>query len=254
MEVNFLAFLYIFFRCIGFLIITPIFGRREIPTQVKIGLAAMLSFIVYPVIDNVNFELSIRNMVLITIRETTVGLAMGYVCLLMFSALYVAGEMIDMQMGFSMVNVIDPQSNSQVPLMGNFYYILAILIFLTANGHHVLISAIIKSYQILPLNTANFSEGFFNAVLGCFLQMFVLGIRIGLPVISVVLIVDIALGVIARTVPQMNVFIVGLPLKIAAGTLGMIMVMPMYLFALDVLFNGMYDNLYTLLKGMLAKL
>ena len=250
---SYLTYLYIFFRCIGFIIITPVFGRRGVPAATKIGFAALLAFLVYPMVDIIEYEQDFWSIMIITIKESTVGIVMGFICLLMFSALYVAGEMIDLQMGFSMVNVLDPQSNSQVPLMGNFFYILAILVFLTVNGHHILISTIIKSYEILPLDAVYFGQGFLRTIVHNFIEMFVLGIKIAFPVVSVVLVVDVALGIIARTVPQMNVFIVGLPLKIAAGTIGMIMVMPMYLIALDVIYNGMYNNLLTLLRGMLAQ-
>jgi len=253
LEENLLVFLYVLFRCIGFIVVTPVFGRREIPVQTKICMAFLLAILVYPMIDNTNIETNLSSVLNSVIRETTIGIAMGFTCLLMFSTLYVAGEMIDVQMGFSMVNVIDPQSNSQVPLMGNFFYILALLIFLTVNGHHILISALIRSYEILPIDAALFGQGFLRSLVQTFIQIFVLGIKIAFPVVSMILVVDIALGIIARAVPQMNVFIIGLPGKIAAGMVGMIMVMPTYLIALDLIYNGIFNNLLTLLKGMLAQ-
>lgn len=232
--------------------ITPFFGRREVPPYTKIGLGSLIAFLVYPMVDNVDFSPDLWITFIMIIRESAVGMAMGFICFMFFSALYVAGGIIDVQMGFGIVNVIDPQNNSPVPLVGNFYYILSLLLFLTVNGHHVLISALIKSYEVLPLKNVIFGERLLESIVAFFVQMFVLGLKIALPVVSMVLVVDIALGIIARTVPQINVFIVGLPLKIAAGMVGMIIVMPLYVVALDVLFNGIYHNLFTLLKGMLA--
>lgn len=233
------------------MILTPIFGRREIPPHTRIGIACFIAIIVYPFIPDFNANANLLNLATMIFRETFVGLSMGYINLVMFSSLYVAGQIIDMQMGFGIVNVIDPQSNAQVPLIGNFYYILTILVFLTVNGHHVLISALIRSFDIVPISDAIFGQNFLKAIIQSYTEMFAVGFKVGLPVVSIIFITDVAMAILARTVPQMNVFIVGLPVKILVGFLGMITVFPMYLIALDVIFNGMYDNILTLLRGML---
>jgi len=244
-------FLLILFRCSGFIMLTPVFGRREFPAQAKIGLAGFLALIIYPLIQDTAADLNMWDLATLVVKETFVGLSIGYITLMMFSSLYVAGQIIDMQMGFGIVNVMDPQSNTQVPLMGNFYYILTILIFLTVNGHHVLISALIKSFEIVPISRAVFEGRLLEIIVSSFKEMFLIGFKVSLPVISMIFLTDFAMGIIARTVPQMNVFIVGLPIKILVGIAGMIIVFPMYLVALDVIFNGTYDNILTLLQGML---
>jgi flagellar biosynthetic protein FliR len=231
--------------------LTPVFGRREFPVQAKVGLAGLLSLIIYPFVPDVELNLDLWNLAVIIIRETFVGLSIGYITLLMFSSLYVTGEIIDMQMGFGIVNVIDPQSNAQVPIIGNFYYILTILVFLTVNGHHVLISALVKSFEIVPISGATFGLDFLSIIISSFREMFLIGFKVSLPVVSIIFITDLALGIIARTVPQMNVFIVGLPIKILVGIVGMVIVLPAYLVVLDVVFSGTYDNILTLLQGML---
>lgn len=250
-DKDIIKFLLIMLRCSGFIMLTPVFGRREFPYQAKIGLAGLLSFIVYPFIPDLTISLNIWNLAVLIIRETFIGLSIGFITLLMFSSIYVAGEIIDMQMGFGIVNVIDPQSNAQVPVIGNFYYILAVLVFLTVNGHHVLISALVKSFEMVPISGAIFGLGFLNTIISAFREMFLMGFKVSLPVVSIVFITDLALGIIARTVPQMNVFMVGLPIKILVGFIGMIIIFPAYLIALDVIFNGTYDNILTLLQGML---
>jgi len=231
--------------------LTPVFGRREFPTQAKIGLAGFLSLIIYPLIPDIAASFNILDLATLAVKETFVGLSIGYITFMMLSSLYVAGQIIDMQMGFGIVNVMDPQSNTQVPLMGNFYYILTILVFLTINGHQVLISALIKSFEIVPVSRAVFEGRLLEIIISGFKDMFLIGFKISLPVISMIFLTDFAMGIIARTVPQMNVFIVGLPIKILVGIVGMIIVFPMYLVALDVIFNGTYENILTLLQGML---
>lgn len=230
--------------------VTPVFGRREIPLHAKIGISALISYIIYNFIPEADLGISLWQLTFLTVKEVIVGLAMGYITLMMFSSLYIAGELIDMEMGFGMVNVIDPQSNTQIPLMGNFFHLITIMIFLTVDGHHVLISSILKSFEIIPLGKAYFKHQFISAIAASFSDMFLIGIKVSLPIISIVFLVDIALGIIARTVPQMNIFLVGLPVKITAGILGIIFVLPMYLVALDVIFNGTFDNILKVIEGM----
>jgi len=216
-------------------------------------LAALLSIIVYPFIPDINFSDNLWILAASTLKEFITGITIGYGAFLLFSSLYLAGEIIDMEMGFGIVNVLDVQSNTQVPLMGNYFYILTILLFLTANGHHMLISAIIKSYDLLPLSEAVFQEGLLNALIVSFKDMFLLGVKIALPVVSVIFLTDLALALIARTVPQMNVFMVGLPVKIAVGMISMIMVFPMFFIILDAVYNGTYENILITIKEMLVR-
>lgn len=248
-------FLLIFIRCLGFFMVTPIFGRREYPAAAKIGLSALLSLIIYPTIlgmDDVP-NTSLQNIFLLVLRESAVGLTLGYVTLLLFSALYIAGELVDTEMGFGIVNVIDPQSRTQVPLTGNFYYMLAIMVFLCINGHHHLIGAIIKSFERVPLGEAVLAGELLQSILFIFGNSFIIGIKVALPIVAMIFLTDFALGIIARTVPQMNVFIVGLPIKIFIGIWGMIIVLPMFFTILDVIFNATYDSLLSTLQGMWPK-
>ncbi|NLZ53293.1 MAG: flagellar type III secretion system protein FliR [Thermoanaerobacteraceae bacterium] len=257
MEINYqaalLKYLLILFRCLGFLILTPVFGRREFPTKVKIGLGALLSIIVYPFITDIGFSGNLWILAASVLKEFMTGITMGYAAFLLFSSLYLAGEIIDTEMGFGIVNVLDSQSNTQVPLMGNYFYIITILLFLTANGHHMLISAIMRSYDLLPLSEAIYQEGLLNTIIASFKDMFLLGIKVALPVVSVIFLTDLALGIIARTVPQMNVFIVGLPVKIAVGMISMIMVFPMFFIIIDAIYNGVYEIILMTIKEMLVR-
>lgn len=254
LEIGLITFLLIFLRSLGFIILTPIFGRREYPTSVKIGLSVLVSLIIYPTISDVGLSGNLQQEFISVLRETAIGLTLGYVTLLMFSALYIAGEIIDMEMGFGIVNVIDPQSRSQVPLTGNFYYMLALMIFLSINGHHHLITAIIKSFEMVPLGKAVFSDKIFYDIISTFKDTFTIGVKISLPIVAMIFLTDFSMGIIARTVPQMNVFIVGLPIKIFVGIWGMIIVLPVFIIILDVIFNGTYDNLFSILTGMWQRL
>lgn len=230
--------------------LTPVFGRKEIPIQGRIGLATLISYIIYNFVPNLDYNSQLWIVFILIVKEIIVGIAMGYITLLMFSSLYLAGEVIDMEMGFGIVNVMDPQSNVQVPLLGNFLYMLTFIVFLTMNGHHVLISVLIKSYEIIPLGQATFGKTFLDAIISSFSDMFIIGVKVSLPIVAIIFMTDFALGIVARTVPQFNVFLVGIPLKIFVGIAGLITILPMYLIALDVIFNGTFDNIVTIIEGM----
>ena len=184
-------------------------------------------------------------------KEFIVGLIIGFIAYLVFNAIYIAGQIIDMQIGFGMVNVLDPISNIQVPITSNFYFIISMLVFLIVNGHHVLIKALFDSFKMLPIGSAVFKEQLLTDIFRIFGNIFAIGFKISAPIIAAILITDIALGVISKTVPQLNVFVVGMPLKIGLGLMVMILTIPMFISLVDVLINGMDSDILTVLKDLM---
>lgn len=248
---KFLVLLLVFIRMSSLFVVTPVFGRRELPAYLKIGLAFFCSYILVPLLGNVNVEYTnILSFAVIAAKEFFVGIIIGYVSFLVFSALYVAGQIIDIQIGFGMVNVLDPTMNTQVPITGNFIYILATLFFLTIDGHHILISALFKSYSLLPINGFEFTEAMVNNAVNIFAEVFVIGFKISIPVLAATLLAEVALGILSKTVPQMNVFVVGIPLKIAIGLLTIFVMMPVFIQIMTVTFDRMYGYIYLIIRSM----
>lgn len=248
---KFLVFVLVLVRMSSLFVVTPVFGRKEMPGYMKIGLAFFCSFILVPLLGDVNIEYnSILSYAVFAAKEFLVGIILGYVSFLVFSALYVAGQIIDMQIGFGMVNVLDPTMNTQVPLTGNFIYILTTMLFLMIDGHHVLLSALYKSYSLLPIGSFGFSEVMVDNMISIFIETFVIGLKISMPVIAAVLLSEVALGILAKTVPQMNVFVVGMPLKIGVGLAAMLFAMPVFIRILDVVFDRMYGFIYLIIRSM----
>ncbi|MDI6601739.1 MAG: flagellar biosynthetic protein FliR [Thermoanaerobacteraceae bacterium] len=245
---TFINFLILFSRVIGITILNPIFSRKEIPYVVKIGITLYITIIIANIISPASIDYNMAALSFILIKEFLIGLIIGFVSYLFFNALYIAGELIDMSMGFGIVNVLDIQNNIQVPIMGNFIYILSILIFLLINGHYYFISAVFDSYNLLPVGILNIDENFLQFSINIFTQIFVIGFKLSAPVVITVLLTDIALGILSRTVPQMNVFMVGMPLRVLIGIIIMIIVLPMYIFSLDSLFNKSFDGIYNIMK------
>lgn len=247
------VFLLVFVRMSAFFVASPFFSIKGIPNQFKIGLAfimAVISFQHVPVQVQIPMDLTF---ILYVIKEALVGVILGYICELMFVAVQVAGGLIDMQMGLAMANVIDPRTGTYVPITGNFKNILAVLFFFSINGHHMLIRGIMNSYQAIPLDTmwaAFGSEQVMMTAVIVFQNMFLSAFMMAAPIVVALFLVDIALGIIAKSVPQFNIFVVGLPIKLLAGFLLLIVVMPAFLLTL----NGLFENMFRALGEMMKTL
>ncbi len=213
------SFLYVFVRVGVIVLFAPILGSGVIPVKLRIGLILLISFLVFPSVKSLampqprgGFELA-----LYMISEATIGLAIAYAARLVFAAVQLGGTMIDFQMGFGVVNVIDPQTASQVSITAQFQNILAIFIFLATDVHHLIIQTIVDSFHTIDPAKFAFSSATMEIVVQLFAAAFVTGIKLAAPVMAILFFISVGLGLVARTVPQMNVFILGFPLQIAAG-------------------------------------
>ncbi len=244
-------FTLIFIRMSSLFVVTPVFGRREIPAYLKVGFAFFCSIILLPIMGGTQLEYTnLLSYAALAIKEFLVGIVMGYVSFLVFSALYVAGQIMDMQIGFGMVNVIDPMMGGQVPMMGNFFYILTTLFFLMIDGHHVLFKALFESYKVIPLGGFSFTETLVTNIVNVVAITFLIGIQISIPILAALLMTEVGLGILSRTVPQMNVFVVGMPLKLALGLLTLYFMVPVFFRVMLALFDKMYAYLYLIMKSM----
>ncbi|MFZ5352066.1 MAG: flagellar biosynthetic protein FliR [Bacillota bacterium] len=248
---KFTVFFLVLVRMSSLFVITPVFGRRSVPNYFKIGLAFFCTVILVPLLGDVKVEYSnIYAYGGIVLKELLIGIVMGYVSFLVFSAIYVAGQIIDMQIGFGMVNILDPMTETQVPLMGNFLYILSTMFFLVIDGHYILLQALFKSYNLIPVDMAAFDNYMVSNIIKIFVETFEIGFKISIPILAASLLAEVSLGILAKTVPQMNVFVVGMPLKIGLGLLTMVIVMPVFMDAMKVTFDLMYDYLYLIIRNM----
>ncbi len=216
---DFESFLFVLFRVAAFILFAPILGSRQFPVLAKIGFILLLSLTVYPLVKPLlpepprgMFELTMY----LTI-ELLIGLAIAFASRLIFTAVQIGGTMVDFQMGFGVVNVIDPQTETQVSVTAQFQNIFAILIYLSVNAHHTTILAVVESFQLINIQAFHFDGTAMNIVVKLFIDTFIVGIKIASPIMAILFFISVGLGLVARTVPQMNVFIVGFPLQIGAG-------------------------------------
>lgn len=245
----------ILMRMTGLFVIAPIFGRRNIPTYYKIGFSFILALVLVNIVDfpKKGYGDNLIQYGLLAGKEFLVGITIGYVAYLVFTGIYLAGQLVDMQVGFGMVNVIDPVSNIQVPVTSNIYFMISMLVFLSLNGHHYLIMSLLESYKFVPVDAAQFGKGLMGDIINVFSSIFVLGFKIAAPVIAAILVTDIALGVISRSVPQLNVFVVGMPLKIVMGIAVVIITIPVFVAICGTLQENMVAEMTRFLKDMAGK-
>ncbi len=245
------VFLLVLVRMSSLFVITPVFGSKNVPSYLKIGFAFFCSIILTTLLKDVTVEyVNIFGFAGIILKELAVGIILGYASYLVFSALYIAGQIIDTQIGFGMVNVLDPMNDSQVPLTGNFMYILSLVFFLIINGHHVLLTALFKSYNVIPINSFVFNDVLFNNILNIFYETFAIGFKISIPILAASLLTEVAMGILAKTVPQMNIFVVGMPLKVGVGLITFMAMIPTFINTMNVIFDKMYGYIYLIIKSM----
>lgn len=240
-------FLLIMVRTSGIFIFSPFFSSQNIPNIMKIGLTFSVSLLISSILP---FSEDFTNevLVLLIFKELMVGIIIGFISYAFFSAFYVMGQIIDMKIGFGMVNVLDPQNKTQVPLMGNVYYILAFLMLLNINGHHLIISSLVDSYTFLPIGSFKYTGNTLNILIGTLVKSFELGFKLSTPIVAIIFLTDIVLGIMSKTIPQMNVFVVGMPLKVIIGLLIVLISMPVFFSAINRIFNLIINDIYKFIK------
>ncbi|OUM97968.1 MAG: flagellar biosynthetic protein FliR [Firmicutes bacterium ZCTH02-B6] len=245
-------FLFILMRCGALLLALPLFGGPGVPPHVKIGLGALTALLLGPTVQPVPGVETVGELLVLVAQEIFIGLSMGFVVALTFYALQVAGHLMDVPIGFGMVNVLDPQFGGQIPILGQFSQALATLIFFTINGHHAVLRALAASYQLIPMGRAAWQGTFAAVIVDAVGGTFALGVRIAVPVIAATFLTDVALGIVSRAVPQINVFITGYPVKIFVGMITLLVAMPLYVAVLGAVFGDggeMMRWLWTFLRA-----
>ncbi len=247
------VFFLLLTRVSGVFIVAPFFGSINIPVYIRVGAAFAISVVLFPVVDQaaaIQAPVSVWAYAFAVLAELFVGWLIGFVAYISFSAIHMAGKVMDMQVGFSIVNVMDPTSGQQIPLIGSFLYNLGLIIFLVTNGHHMIIAALFESFQAVPLLGMQANPGLANLMTDFTSGIFLTGMKIAMPVTFAILLTNVGLGVLARTMPQLNIFVVGIPLQIVVGIFVLSIMLPFYIIFLDVLFNEMYGNISIALRAL----
>lgn len=244
------AYLLVVVRVLAFFAVLPIYSYRTIPNSYKIGLALFLSAIVVFTLETPVITID-ATYYLLVLKELLVGLLVGLIAMILIYAIQIAGGFIDYVMGFLIANVIDPQTGAQSPLVGSYLYAFAILFLLLVDGHHLLLDGIYYSYQFVPIEQMFLplgEEHLAEYVATTFQALFIIAFQMAFPIVGAIFLVDIGLGMVSRAVPQMNVFVVGLPLKIIVGILMLTVFFRVFFLSVERLMEEMIITMRTLLQ------
>ncbi|MDH4283762.1 MAG: flagellar biosynthetic protein FliR [Gallionellaceae bacterium] len=220
-------FIYPFVRILALVASAPILGNRQIPARIKVGLSLLLTFIVAPLAPmQPGIDVASAEGLFVLLQQVLAGLAMGFTMRLIFTAVEMCGDIAGMQMGLGFATFYDPQHASYTPLVAQFLGIIAALAFLGLNGHLVIVSALCESFQIFPISSAQPSAVGFHTLAVWGGSIFKYALQLSMPLIGVLLITNMALGILARSAPQLNIFAIGFPVTLAVGFVALALSLP----------------------------
>lgn len=248
-----MLFLLVLTRISGAILFNPFLGKKNIPAIAKIGLSLVITVGITPSLLELSPKIdSAVVFIVVIIKELLVGLGMGMLMQVFSSVVFIAGESVDLQLGIGMGRIYDPQSNVSMSATGSIYNILFTLLFFASNGHLTLIKIVIETFKICPPGSDifNFKAGSYVFLL--FGDVIILAIKLALPVIAIELLTEAGLGVLMRIVPQINVFSVGLQVKLAVGFTVVLLTLPLVSRILDNSITSMFEKVEEGIRLMLT--
>ena len=223
-----LAFVMVLTRVSAFFLVLPVFGWKSIPVRIKVALTVLMAVffsIITPVPTEVE-QISIIEAILLLANEATYGLALGLIATFVFAGVKFSGRIIERQMGLAMAQILDPLTGERVQPLGSLLEMIFILLFLSANGHHLFLLIISRSYETFPAGSVPTIPVLAGGVIKAGSMMFLLGLRLAAPILAAFLLLMVVLAVLARMVPEMNILFISLPLRVGLGLLMTVIFLP----------------------------
>jgi len=214
-------------RILGLVAAAPLFGNAAVPVSTKVSLGVLLAMIIAPTVPALpaTDPMSMAGLLILT-QEMLIGLAMGFSIRIVFAAVEMAGEISSLTMGLGFASFFDPQTKGRSSAISQFLTMLATLMFLTVNGHLVLLAALAESFVSLPISASPINGGGFQQLAAWGGEIFRSGVQISLPIVAALLLTNVALGILTRAAPQLNIFGIGFPVTLGVGLLVLAMVLP----------------------------
>jgi len=244
------TFLFVFVRTGSIVLLAPVFGTPTVPLRVKLGLIILLSVVLFPMVTPVAMPQTMIELTLGLGAEIAIGAVIGLVSRFVFASFEFAGQVVGFQMGLGMANVYDPINSAQITVLGKFMSIISMLVFLSINGHIMVIAALKKSFVVIPPYGFNFTGTLMEQILLMSRDVFITGTKIAAPVMGTILLVNIGLGVGARAVPQLNMFVVGFAIAIMIGFMVIGLSMEFYQAEMSRVFEDMWMKIFQMLEVM----
>jgi len=246
----FTAIILISLRLLAFILVVPVFFPKGTPPILKVMFTVILAYIIAPGLGYGNLN-NINNnfqLIIYAVSEFTTGLTLGFITSICFDCIRIAGSLIDMNIGLSMLSMFDPNANSNVTFMERLLYWFSLVIFFIVDAHHVLIKALVESFNTVSLGRFIISQNSAMHIVEVFINYFELGLRIAIPIVLIIILTDLTLGLVAKTVPQLNVMILGLPIKILLGLSVISLSLPFFYEIIGVAFNNIPASIRQLYK------
>ncbi len=249
---QFVLFLLIFARVMSMIVVAPVVSHQAVPIQVKIALGLFVALVLQPLVAAMHpvIDQNLAGLVLMALKEVAVGLLLGFAAGLILLGALIAGELISLDLGMSLAEVLDPDSGVQNTVLSQFLWLVMMLVFLLLNGHHFVFQALRMSFDTVGIGQFAISGILSDRLVAMSAMVFVVGLKLAAPVIVASFIVNVALGVLARVTPQINVFILNFQVKIGIGFVILMTAAPMMVYVFKKLLAGFEENMVELVKAL----
>lgn len=245
------GFLWPFFRILGLFATAPLFSESSITTKVKVGLAAVLAMAISPILAPApDLATASFSALLIALQQVLIGVALGLTMRIIFATVQTAGEFIGLQMGLSFASFFDPATGSNTAVLSRFLNMVAMLIFLALNGHLIMLNALFRSFEILPIRSGSLHINGWGVLIEWSGQLMISGLLLALPLIIVLLSINLAFGILNRTAQQLTVFAVGFPISLLVGLLLLTVIVPQITPFLADFFNRGFESMLKIIHRL----
>lgn len=253
-QENLEYFLLILTRITSFMTVAPFFGQANTPQRTKLGLSVFISYLIFILVPLSEAKLEYTTVIdyaSLVVKEGITGLLIGFAAFICSTILQFSGKIVDMEIGLSMAQIMDPTTRQQVGLTGTMYTYFVFFLMLVSNMHIYLLNAITDSFSLIPIGQITLGSSMYKTVVGFLTTYVVIGFRIILPVFAAILILNCVLGIMAKVAPQMNMFSVGMQLKVITGLVVMFVTIKLLPSIANVIFTHMQNMVNGIIKGMM---
>jgi flagellar biosynthetic protein FliR len=250
-ALQFVLFMMLFLRCTSAIVLAPVLGHSSVPVQLQAGLGVFMAFALYPIMAarGVQMDLQLAALAVLAVQEVITGIAIGFASGIIFAGAQVAGELIGFDLGLSLATAFDPETGTN-NIIGSFLYLAMVLVFLLLNGPQFILQAIVLSYDAVPLGGLAISGATAEKMLQMVGVIFVVGLKCAAPIIVASFLLNLALAVLARVAPQVNVFIISFPIKIGVGVLVLMAAAPILVYAFRRLLLSFEEDLLLFVRTL----
>jgi flagellar biosynthetic protein FliR len=246
-----ISFIWPLTRILGMIMTAPVFAHRAVPQRVKLGLGVFIALIIAPTLPPMpDVGLGSWQGLLILVQQILIGAAIGFVMRVVFAAVEAAGEIVGLQMGLGFASFFDPQTAGQTLVLARFFSLLTALVFLAVNAHLLLIGVVVESFHTLPISPQPLSAAGFYGLASFGSTIFSLGLQLALPIVAVLLMTNLALGILTRSAPQLNIFAIGFPITLGVGLLVLNATLPYFAPQIDLMIHNGLKTAQVVVLGL----